>query len=103
MLVTISTTRDPATDLGFLLHKHPEKVQSFPVTAGTAHVFYPEATPQRCTAALVLEVGGYLSHGAIVAREYGLPAVANLPGVLTAVRDGQILTVDGDAGRVELG
>jgi pyruvate,water dikinase len=53
--------------------------------------------------ALVLEVGGYLSHGAIVAREYGLPAVANLPGVLTAVRDGQRLTVDGDTGRVELG
>ncbi|HZY85647.1 MAG TPA: PEP/pyruvate-binding domain-containing protein [Gemmataceae bacterium] len=53
--------------------------------------------------ALVLEVGGYLSHGAIVAREYGLPAVANVPGVLTAVRDGQRLTVDGDAGRVELG
>ena len=56
MLVTISTTLDPATDLGFLLHKHPEKVQSFPVTAGTAHVFYPEATARRCTAALLLEV-----------------------------------------------
>jgi 3' terminal RNA ribose 2'-O-methyltransferase Hen1 len=56
VLVTISTTMDPATDLGFLLHKHPEKVQSFPVTAGTAHVFYPEATPRRCTAALLLEV-----------------------------------------------
>jgi pyruvate,water dikinase len=53
--------------------------------------------------ALVLEVGGYLSHGAIVAREYGLPAVANVPGVLAAVHDGQRLTVDGDAGRVELG
>jgi 3' terminal RNA ribose 2'-O-methyltransferase Hen1 len=56
VLVTISTTRDPATDLGFLLHKHPEKVQSFPVTAGTAHVFYPEATARRCTAALILDV-----------------------------------------------
>jgi 3' terminal RNA ribose 2'-O-methyltransferase Hen1 len=56
VLVTISTTMDPATDLGFLLHKHPEKVQSFPVTAGTAHVFYPEATARRCTAALLLDV-----------------------------------------------
>ena len=56
MLVTISTTMDPATDLGFLLHKHPEKVQSFPVTAGTAHVFYPQATARRCTAALLLDV-----------------------------------------------
>jgi len=46
----------PALDLGFLLHKHPEKGQSFPVTAGAAHVFYPEATPGRCTAALLLEV-----------------------------------------------
>ena len=52
MLVTISTTLDPATDLGFLLHKHPQRVQSFPVIAGTAHVFYPEATTRRCTAAL---------------------------------------------------
>ena len=56
MLVTISATLDPATDLGFLLHKHPQKVQSFPVIAGTAHVFYPEATAQRCTAALLLDV-----------------------------------------------
>jgi RNA repair, ligase-Pnkp-associating, region of Hen1 len=52
VLVTISTTTDPATDVGFLLHKHPGKVQSFPVTAGTADVFYPAATPRRCTAAL---------------------------------------------------
>ncbi len=50
--------------------------------------------------ALVMEVGGYLSHGAIVAREYGIPAVSNLPGVLEAVRDGQRLIVDGDAGFV---
>jgi 3' terminal RNA ribose 2'-O-methyltransferase Hen1 len=56
VLVTISTTLDPATDLGFLLHKHPEKVQSFPVTAGTAYVFYPQATARRCTAALLLDV-----------------------------------------------
>jgi 3' terminal RNA ribose 2'-O-methyltransferase Hen1 len=56
VLVTIATTMEPATDLGFLLHKHPERVQSFPVTAGTAHVFYPEATVRRCTAALLLEV-----------------------------------------------
>jgi pyruvate,water dikinase len=50
--------------------------------------------------ALVMEVGGYLSHGAIVAREYGIPAVSNLPGVLDAVRDGQRLIVDGDTGSV---
>jgi pyruvate,water dikinase len=47
-----------------------------------------------------MEVGGYLSHGAIVAREYGLPAVVNVPGALTAITDGQTLEVDGDTGEV---
>ena len=57
MLLTITTTLAPATDLGYLLHKHPERVQSFGVSAGgTAHVFYPEASAKRCTAALLLEV-----------------------------------------------
>lgn len=56
MLLTISTTHTPATDLGFLLHKHPDRLQSFDVPFGKAHVFYPEATPQRCTAALQLEI-----------------------------------------------
>ena len=56
MLLTITTTRAPATDLGFLLHKHPGRVQSFDVSSGTAHVFYPEADGERCTAALLLEV-----------------------------------------------
>jgi len=46
----------PATDLGYLLHKNPARVQAFEVSAGMAHVFYPEATPTRCTAALLLEV-----------------------------------------------
>ena len=56
MLITISTTAEPATDLGFLLHKNPGRPQAFDVSVGTAHVFYPEATDQRCTAALLLEV-----------------------------------------------
>jgi 3' terminal RNA ribose 2'-O-methyltransferase Hen1 len=56
VLLTITTTRAPATDLGFLLHKHPDRPQTFTVAAGQAHVFYPEATPERCTAALLLEV-----------------------------------------------
>ena len=47
MLLTITTTRAPATDLGFLLHKHPAKVQAFDTSTGTAHVFYPEATEHR--------------------------------------------------------
>jgi 3' terminal RNA ribose 2'-O-methyltransferase Hen1 len=56
VLLTITTTRAPATDLGYLLHKHPDRFQTFAVSAGEAHVFYPEATPERCTAALLLEV-----------------------------------------------
>ena len=56
MLLTITTTRAPATDLGYLLHKHPDRLQTFETAAGAAHVFYPEATAERCTAALLLEV-----------------------------------------------
>ncbi|WP_328710595.1 3' terminal RNA ribose 2'-O-methyltransferase Hen1 [Microbispora hainanensis] len=56
MLLTISTTLRPATDLGFLLHKHPDRVQEFERSFGTARVFYPEASEDRCTAALLLEV-----------------------------------------------
>jgi hypothetical protein len=56
MLLTISTTHKPATDLGFLLHKNPERMHSFELSFGKAHLFYPEATPDRCTAALLLDV-----------------------------------------------
>ena len=56
MLLTISTTHNPATDLGFLLHKHPDRLQSFDLSFGKAHVYYPEATEERCTAALQLEI-----------------------------------------------
>ncbi len=56
MLLTISTTHFPATDLGYLLAKNPAHTQSFSLSFGKAHVFYPEATEQKCTAALLLEV-----------------------------------------------
>ena len=56
MLLTIRTTHIPATDLGFLLHKHPDKLQSFDLSFGKAHVFYPESGEQACTAALLLDV-----------------------------------------------
>ncbi|MEU1306415.1 3' terminal RNA ribose 2'-O-methyltransferase Hen1 [Streptomyces shenzhenensis] len=55
-LGTIGTPECPATDLGFLLHKHPDNAQAFSTSYGTAHVFYPEADARRCTAALLLEV-----------------------------------------------
>jgi 3' terminal RNA ribose 2'-O-methyltransferase Hen1 len=56
MLLTITTSARPATDLGFLLHKNPAAVRSVNLSFGTAHVFYTEATEARCTAALLLEV-----------------------------------------------
>lgn len=56
MLLTITTTHQPATDLGYLLRKNPARVQSFEQSFGVAHVFYPEATAARCTAVLLLEV-----------------------------------------------
>jgi len=56
MLLTITTTHHPATDLGFLLHKNPSKLHSFDLSFGKAHVFYPEAAVERCTAALLLDV-----------------------------------------------
>lgn len=56
MLLTISTTHAPARDLGYLLHKHPDRVQEFPQSFGTASVLFPEATDERTTAALLLDV-----------------------------------------------
>ena len=56
MLLTIRTTHRPATDLGFLLHKHPEHVHTRELPFGNATVFYPEATEDACTAAILLDV-----------------------------------------------
>ena len=56
MLLTISTTRRPATDLGYLLHKRPDKLQSFELAVGVAHVFYPVASDELCRATLFVEV-----------------------------------------------
>ncbi len=56
MLLTITTTHQPATDLGYLLHKHPERLQTFSQAFGQAHVFYPEVSQERCTVALLLDV-----------------------------------------------
>jgi 3' terminal RNA ribose 2'-O-methyltransferase Hen1 len=56
VLLTLTTTRQPATDLGYLLVKHPDRLHEFDVPVGTAYVCFPEATPERCTAALILNV-----------------------------------------------
>jgi 3' terminal RNA ribose 2'-O-methyltransferase Hen1 len=56
MLLTITTTHRPASDLGYLLHKHPDRCQSFDLSFGKAHVFYPEVGAERCSACLLLDV-----------------------------------------------
>jgi 3' terminal RNA ribose 2'-O-methyltransferase Hen1 len=56
MLFTMTTTHVPATDLGYLLHKHPARLQTFDLSFGQAHVFYSEASPECCTAALLLDI-----------------------------------------------
>ncbi len=56
MLLTISTTYRPATDLGFLLHKNPGRHHVAELSFGTAHVVFPEADDERCSAAILVEV-----------------------------------------------
>lgn len=56
MLLTITSSAAPATDLGFLLHKHPDRVHEKELPFGTARVCYPEATTERCTAALIVDI-----------------------------------------------
>ncbi|MGD1844274.1 MAG: 3' terminal RNA ribose 2'-O-methyltransferase Hen1 [Salibacteraceae bacterium] len=56
MLLTLQTTHRPATDLGYLLHKHPGRFQSVDLSHGKAHIFYPEASESRCKVALLLEI-----------------------------------------------
>lgn len=81
---------------------HPNDAHSFKVgEVLVAPSTDPGWTPLFLRAsAIVMASGGYLSHGAIVAREYGIPAVVNVPGILTLVQPGDRLLVDGDAGRV---
>jgi 3' terminal RNA ribose 2'-O-methyltransferase Hen1 len=56
MLLTITTTHRPASDLSYLLHKHPAKIQEVEITAGKAHLFYTEVSEEKCTVALLLDI-----------------------------------------------
>ncbi len=56
MLLLLTTTYRPATDLGFLLHKHPDRLHHLELPFGDVHVFFPEATEERCTAAILLDI-----------------------------------------------
>lgn len=56
MLLNITTTYQPATELGYLLHKHPDKLQSVDLSVGKAHIFYPENSDERTTVSLLLDI-----------------------------------------------
>lgn len=71
MLLTLTYTRAPAQDLGYLLAKNPARVHERRLAFGTAHVFYPEATDERTTAALLLEIDPV----GLVRRGHGVPAL----------------------------
>ncbi|GAA3743339.1 3' terminal RNA ribose 2'-O-methyltransferase Hen1 [Plantactinospora mayteni] len=68
MLITVTTTHQPATDLGYLLVKHPDRVHTFGMPTGTAYVVYPEADTERCTAALLLDIDPLALSGARTRR-----------------------------------
>jgi Phosphoenolpyruvate synthase/pyruvate phosphate dikinase len=86
------------------LIKHPEEGNRLqPGDVLVAPSTDPGWTPLFLKAcAIVMETGGYLSHGSIVAREFGVPAVVNVPGVMRIIKDGQKIVVDGDEGKVFL-
>lgn len=103
MLLTISTTHNPATDLAYLLHKHPDRFQTFELSFGFAHVFYPEADHERTTVCLTLDVdpvemargrGGknqsalapYVSDRPYVASSFMSTAIAQVFGTALAGR-----------------
>jgi pyruvate,water dikinase len=89
---TARVVRDPRVSS----HLEPGEILVTPVTdAGWTPLFLSAA-------GLVVEVGGLLSHGSVVAREYGLPAVVNVAGATRAIRTGDRVLVDGNTGTVVL-
>ena len=56
MILNITTTHKPATDLGYLLHKHPDKFQTLELSFGKAHVFYPEKSEEKATVSVLLDI-----------------------------------------------
>ena len=103
MLLTISTSHQPATDLGFLLHKHPDRFQSFDLSFGDCHVFYSNANESRCTFNLLLDVdpvemargkkrkqnfalAGYVNDRPFVASSFMSTAISQVLGTALAGR-----------------
>jgi len=79
MNLTITTTHRPAADLSYLLHKHPARVQQVEITAGVAHIFYTEATEERCTISLLLDIDpiGLVRRSAAGGNDFALQQYVN--------------------------
>lgn len=79
MILTISTTHTPATDLSFLLHKHPDRLQAVDLSAGKAHIFYSEVSEDKCTVALLLDIDpiGLIRHEHHRAEAFSLAGYVN--------------------------
>jgi phosphohistidine swiveling domain-containing protein len=96
-------SRGVATGEAFIAHSLSEATGLKPGQVLVATTTMPAWTPLfGVAAAIVTETGGPLSHCAIVAREYGIPAVVGVAGAMRAIRPGQIITVDGSLGVVQL-
>jgi 3' terminal RNA ribose 2'-O-methyltransferase Hen1 len=79
LLLTIATTHQPATDLGYLLHKNPGRRHAAELSFGTAHLFYPQASAERCCAALLLDIDpvGLARGGSRSASQFALGSYVN--------------------------
>ena len=93
MLLKISSTAPQATDLGFLLHKNPANLHEIEMPFGKAFVFYTEASPERCTACLLLEIdpvslvrGAQQSEDYVNDRPYARPPTLLLPSAAYSAR-----------------
>lgn len=97
MLLTITNTQPPASDFGYLLHKHPDRFQKFSLSFGDCHVYFPESNDDRCTVALLLDVdpidmargrqrkskfalGGYVNDRPFVASSFMSTAISKVFG-----------------------
>ena len=83
MLLTITYQGSNATDLGFLLHKNPQRPQVFDLSYGKAYVFYTEAEATCCTAALLLDIDPLdLARGKVGSRDGGECFLPRVNGII---------------------
>ena len=121
MLLTIATTHQPATDLGYLLHKNPDRHHVAELSFGTAHLFYPQASRERCCAALLLDIdpvglvrghagpasqfalGSYVNDRPYAASSFLCVALAKLAGTAMSGRSKERPELAAEAIALEIG